>query len=225
MAERKMFRTKGLIAFFLLTLIFSSCTDNNFKLQKGDLLFQDLDCGELCNAIEKVTTGVDGKSFSHVAIVSKIDNDGKAYVIEAYDGVTETPLNDLLKRSLDKNGRPKVIVGRLLPEYQNIIPVAVSKAYKLVDKKYDKNFDLKNDSYYCSELIYELFKYDDKGSQFEFFPLNIMTFKDPQTEKTMDVWTKYFKELGIPIPEGKKGINPGAISRSKKINVVHNYAL
>jgi hypothetical protein len=211
---------RDLFVIFLITLLLG-CSQNSttFKLQKGDLLFQDLDCGELCDAIEKVTTGIDGKKFSHVAIISKIDNDGKAYVIEAYDGVTEIPINEFLKRSRDEKGRPKVVVGRLLPEYQYMIPVAVSKAYKLIGKKYDSGFDLKNDSYYCSELIYEIFKYDDKGRPVELFPLNAMTFKDPGTGKIMSVWSKYFKKLGMPVPEGQPGINPGAISVSPKVRV------
>jgi hypothetical protein len=207
----------------LLALLFISCGHNEFKLQKGDLLFQDLDCGAPCDAIEKVTTGVNGAKFSHVAIVSKIDPDGEAYVIEAYDGVEETPVSEFLKRSHDDKGNPKVVVERLLPEYQYLIPIAVGRAYKLLGKKYDPKFDLENDSYYCSELIYEIFKYDDKGRKIVLFPLNMMTFKEPGTGNIMDVWKKYFRELGIPAPEGKPGINPGAISRSPKIKVVHVY--
>ena len=205
----------------LLLLFFTSCTHNEFKLQKGDLLFQDLDCGKLCDAIEKVTTGINGAKFSHVAIVSKIDTDGKAYVIEAYDGVEETPVSEFLKRSHDDKGNPKA--ARLLPEYQYLVSVAVNRAHKLLGKKYDTKFAMNDDSYYCSELVYDIFKYDDKGKDIELFPLNIMTFKDPETGKTMDVWKKYFKELGIPVPEGKPGINPGAISRSPKIRMVHAY--
>lgn len=210
---------------FLFILIFSGCSNENFKLQKGDLLFQQLDCGELCDAIEKVTVGVDGKKFSHVAIVSKIDNDGKAYVIEAYDGVEETPVSEFIRRSHDAKGNPKVVVGRLLPEYQYMIPIAVSKAYKLIGEKYDTEFNLNNDSYYCSELIYDIFKYDDKGNKVELFPLNLMTFKDPKTGKIMPVWSTYFKKLGLPVPEGKLGINPGAISISPKLRAFYPTAL
>jgi len=205
-------------------LIFTSCGHHGFKLQKGDLLFQNLDCGELCDAIEKVTTGIDGKKFSHVAIVSKIDNDGKVYIIEAYDGVTETSLSEFLKRSYDDKGNPKVVVARLIPEYQYLIPVAVGRAYKLIGKKYDPKFDLNNDSYYCSELIYSIFNYKDEKHGEEVFPLNMMTFKDPRTGEIMTVWKEYFKKLGVPVPEGKSGINPGAISRSPKIKIVYNYA-
>lgn len=39
-------------------------------LHPGDLLFQDLDCGPLCDAIEAVTEGAGGRDFSHVGIVA-----------------------------------------------------------------------------------------------------------------------------------------------------------
>ncbi|MHC4724324.1 MAG: hypothetical protein ACYS9V_08765 [Planctomycetota bacterium] len=41
-----------------------------FEPKEGDLLFQDLDCGPLCDAIEKVTTGYQGSNFSHVGILA-----------------------------------------------------------------------------------------------------------------------------------------------------------
>ncbi len=202
---------------FFIVVVFIGCGNRDtVKLQQGDLVFQDLDCGELCDAIEMVTTGVYDKKFSHVAIVSKIDSDGKAYVIEAYDGVSEVQFSELLKR----NPKTKVVIGRLKQEYQYMVPIAVARAYKLLGKPYDSKFMLNNDSYYCSELIYEIFKYDDKGKVIELFPLNVMTFKDPKTGKTMDVWIKYFKELGVSVPEGESGINPGAISRSRLIQVI-----
>jgi hypothetical protein len=44
-----------------------------------------------------------------------------------------------------------------------------------------------------------------------------MTFKQPGTTQYFDAWVKYYEELKTAIPEGKKGINPGGISRSDKI--------
>ncbi len=55
--------------------------DNLETLQEGDLLFQNLNCGELCDAIEAVTEGVNGKDFSHCAMVVKINDSLK--VVEA----------------------------------------------------------------------------------------------------------------------------------------------
>ena len=70
------------IIFFSLVLIMSCKNLNNNELREGDLLFQNLNCGELCEAIEAVTTGVDGKDFSHCALVVKINDSLK--VIEAF---------------------------------------------------------------------------------------------------------------------------------------------
>jgi uncharacterized protein YijF (DUF1287 family) len=65
---------------------------DTFDLKPGDILFQDLDCGDTCDAIEAVTDGVNGSELSHIAVVSHVDDDkGKVYVIESVaNGVQET---------------------------------------------------------------------------------------------------------------------------------------
>ena len=50
-----------------------------------------------------------------------------------------------------------------------------------------------------------------------------MTFINPKTQKTMDVWRDYYQKLNIEVPEGKLGINPGIMSLSNKIDIVHIY--
>ena len=50
-----------------------------------------------------------------------------------------------------------------------------------------------------------------------------MTFIDPNTNETMSVWKDYYNKLDIEIPEGKSGINPGIMSISDKIEIVHIY--
>ena len=52
-----------------------------------------------------------------------------------------------------------------------------------------------------------------------------MTFVDPDTDQTFGIWTDYYKELKQDIPEGKPGLNPGGISRSEYINIVHYYGV
>jgi hypothetical protein len=52
-----------------------------------------------------------------------------------------------------------------------------------------------------------------------------MTFIDPDTHQTFPVWETYFADLGVPIPEGKPGINPGLMSRSNKLDIVHVYGV
>ena len=50
-----------------------------------------------------------------------------------------------------------------------------------------------------------------------------MTYK--VNGKTLPVWEEYFNKLNIPIPEHEPGINPGGISLSNKIRIIHDYSL
>jgi hypothetical protein len=215
------------ITLMLLIIVsISSCTVDKtitFQPKPGDLLFQDGVKNSFTNAIEKVTTGYNGANFSHIGIVAK-DNAGKLVVIEAKDKVQITPISKFLSRSLDKNESPKVIVGRLLPKYQYLIPQALAFAYKQVNKPYNNIFDLNNtNAYYCSQLVYESFKEANGGKPL--FKLYPMTFISPDTSKTSIVWKKYFKKLNSPVPEGEPGCNPGQISKSKKIKIIHAYGI
>ncbi len=195
--------------------------NRSFSLQPGDLLFQDIDSGPLCDAIEKVTTGYQGANFSHVGIVARGDG-GNFVVIEAVSrGVEATLLQAFLERSFDAQGRPKVAVGRLKRPYRQLIPAALEKAFALKGKPYDKAFVIDNDAYYCSELIYEIFLCANDNNRL--FVLQPMTFKDPDTGETVSAWEQYFSELGVAIPEGQPGINPGGISRSPVLTMVHRY--
>ncbi len=212
-----------LIFFFSIHILYSQGAKDVFKLQEGDLLFQNLDCGDFCNAVEKVTIGYKGARFSHVAIVAK-DSTGALVVIEAVSkGVSVITINNFLNKSRDKNNNPKVVVGRLKPAYRHLIPKAIKEAYKLLGHKYDDVFCITNDSYYCSELIYEIFKRANNGK--EVFTLVPMTFKDPDNKETFPIWANYFKDLNKPIPEGEPGNNPGGISLSNKISIIHAYGI
>tara|TARA_B100001142_G_C14316107_1_gene648544 strand:+ start:391 stop:1047 length:657 start_codon:yes stop_codon:yes gene_type:complete len=194
------------------------CTKNNtLKFQNGDLLFQDLDSSPLCDAIEKVTNSIDDLNFSHVGIITLINK--KEYVLEAFvNGVDTIPLKQFLKRSLNQDNEPKVIVGRLKEEFSSYIPKAIENGFELIGKEYDEEFKINNDKFYCSELIYEIFLNSNNNSLFELQP---MTYK--HDDKIIDIWVEYFNKLGIPVPESEPGINPGGISLSNKINIIHKF--
>ena len=185
----------------------------------GDLIFQDVDCGDFCNAIEKVTTSIDGKTFSHVGVVYV--DDQTPYVFEACGlGVLRTPLNEFTQKSLNAKGQPKIYIGRVKEQYSYTILSAISVCMELQGRMYDDAFDISNDQYYCSELVY--FAFADSTGQ-PLFELSPMTFIDPATKKTFPVWVSYFRELGLEIPEGESGLNPGSISRSDKIEIVYRF--
>ena len=122
-----------------------SCIDRsiqeNFQLQKGDFLFQDLDSSPLCDAIELVTPGYKGANFSHIGMVVELGDpycmnpdynyNDHVRILEAFPTRVRTiRVDSFLNRSLDNNGNPKVIVGRLKDEYKNTIPKAIEFANK-----------------------------------------------------------------------------------------------
>ena len=196
---------------------------SGFQLKPGDILFQDSDCGPFCDAIEKVTEGIDGAKFSHVGLVIP-DNENKMIVIEAITkGVVETPLDSFFSRSYDANNNSKVLVGRLKEEHQQLISDAIKFSRNKLGLAYDDVFDISNNKYYCSELIYDAFKYANNDRPI--FQLQPMTYKDPETNDTFPIWEDYFKNLHIPIPEGEPGLNPGGMSRSDYIDIVHVYGI
>lgn len=216
-----------LLAMLFLSIAIAGCATPNqtteaaFALQPGDLLFQDLDAGPLCDAIETVTQGVEGAKFSHVGMVSRVDAMG-ATVIEAVGaGVKETPIAEFLERSASKDGTSRVLVGRIDGHVRELIPSAIDVSRSFLGRPYDTVFAMDDSAFYCSELLYESFRVANRGEAiFTLFP---MTFIDPATGATFPAWTSYYADLGAPIPEGEPGLNPGGMSRAPFVRIVHAY--
>jgi len=203
------------ILFFLIPF-FISCTKQAFQV--GDIFFQDLDCGPPCEAIEAVTSGYQGAQLSHCAIITYVGSSEYDTILTEAIGeeVTETTLSDFLNRN------NKVFVGRLREEYQYMIPDAIAHIQNnLTGKPYDYIFDITDDTYYCSEIIYEGLKVADDTQ--DLFALNPMTFNEPGTNTPFIHWVDYYEDLGHAIPEGELGLNPGGMSQSDAIDIVYVY--
>jgi hypothetical protein len=209
---------KKIIAILLL-FVFTSCATKKQEniLLEGDLLFQDLNCGGLCDAIETVTQGIDGKKFSHCAMVVKQNDTLK--IVEAIGGnVQISTLHHFFARSADTIIIKNITIARTTAMDKVGIAKASSFAVQQVGQPYDDEFIMNNGKWYCSELLYEAFKV--ANNQQEFFSLAPMTFKDPATKNYFPAWIDYYKALQKPIPEGQLGLNPGSISRSDKLTIL-----
>jgi len=194
----------------MLLLIAGKFSYSQHTLKQGDLLFQNLDCGPLCDAIEQVTHGKDSLKFSHIGLVY-IKQDS-VYIIEAIGkAVVLTPYQKFKSRT--KNS---LYLGRVKQAYAYLIDSAITFAISQLGIPYDEPFLYNNQKYYCSELIYDAFKSSNQNKPF--FELEPMTFKTPNSNSYFKAWVDYYKKLNIEIPEGKPGINPAGISRSSKIN-------
>ena len=186
-------------------------------LRPGDLIFQDLDCGPLCDAIEKVTEGAGGKDFSHLGMVLR-SGDTLAIVEAIGSAVQLTGIQRFVQRSKTTDGRPKVVVARLKPRWHALVDSATVAAGNMVGIPYDESFLPDNGRLYCSEMVALAFQSANKGKPF--FQQLPMTFKDPDTEQFFPVWMDYYKQLKMDIPEGRPGCNPGGLSHDDKLEII-----
>lgn len=178
-------------------------------LEPGDLLFQDLDCGPLCNAIEAVTDGAHGKDFSHVGIAAELP-DGLRIVEAIGNDVHVTTEEEFFARS------ENVFVGRL--NDGKMAHKAASEAEHFIGVPYDDAFLPGAEKLYCSELVALAYERANNGAPV--FATPNMTFKDPTTNTFFPAWVTYYAELGMEIPEGKPGCNPGQLSREPSVTIV-----
>jgi len=200
------------VCLLMLSAVHAQGQDYTDQLREGDLLFQDLDCGPMCDAIEQVTTSYKDYHFSHIGMVH-MRNDS-VFVIEAIGTKVQlTPFSVFAART-----QKAMPIGRVKPLFRYLVSGAVAFALSKLDTPYDDAFLYDNGKYYCSELIYDAFKSANHGR--DFFVLEPMTFKKPGTVSFYPVWINYYQKLGIPIPEGAPGINPGGISRSEKLDIL-----
>ena len=206
------------IPVFLFLICACTTSDEDFRLQNGDLLFQVGENTELDEAIAGVTTGESHIRYTHIGIVF-LEND-TVYVIEATPpAVCITKLDSFLLRSAKLAGKPVVAVGRLKKEYREAIPQAIVRAKTLLGKPYDYVYSPDNNAYYCSELVACSFL--DRQSRPVFEPVS-MNFRDADGNLPT-YWIEHFEKYDAVIPENRPGSNPGDLSRSDKIKIVYRY--
>lgn len=198
--------------FITAALLFANIVlAQKIELKTGDLIFQSMNCGELCEAINQVTEGYKGIDFNHMGMVI-IENDS-VFVLEASGNCVKLTPYQTFTSYTDL----PMYVGRLKKRYEKLIPEAVSFGMNQLGLPYDNEYLYDNGKYYCSELIYDCFKAANKEPFFILYP---MTFKSPNSKEFFSVWEEYYNNLNIKVPEGELGCNPGGISTSKKIKIL-----
>ncbi|BBD45467.1 Hypothetical protein (Precursor) [Petrimonas sp. IBARAKI] len=212
----------SLLSWSVIIILQACNTTHNYdELKEGDLLFiVGKNKSEQTSAIKRSTSQKDEVPYSHVGIVKFDKKD--VYVIEATpsDGIIQTLLYEFIQKAEKRKGRPLIAVGRVKPEFQYIVPLAVENAGDLLGRPYDYAYEEGNDAYYCSELV--RFSYLDSLRN-PIFPAVSMTFKNKETGETEAYWEKHFAGLQLEIPEGKSGTNPVDMSKSPIIDIVHKY--
>lgn len=184
-------------------------------LRQGDIVFIEVQSSDVERAIASVTYGIEGYNFTHVGIA--VEGESGLTILEAVPPrVAETLAADFFAPT---EGSVKCwAIGRLKSQFRELIVDAICEGRKLIGSEYDHAYTLGDDKYYCSEFIYEILKKANGGE--DVFELNVMTFVSPTTGTILPEWIEYYKKLGVAIPEGELGINPGAMSRSDVIDII-----
>ncbi len=131
----------ALFAIFLGRGVYYIVRNATYKPQQGDVIFHVSKSSQ--SAAIKLGTW---SRYSHCGII--IMKNGKPFVLEAENGVELTPMSKWLKR-----GRmwDHYRVMRLKDEQKLSLPYSLGG-------KYDRAFRFNNGRYYCSELVWELYK-------------------------------------------------------------------
>ena len=118
------------------------------KLKEGDVIFHASD-SQQAQKLRQATAS----PITHCGII--IEKGGKLYVLEAEGTVQLTPIQTFIDRGIGKTycvRRPKSeLKGRV--KYKGYLGIP-----------YDMAFKFKNKKYYCSELVYDIYK-DQFGIQ------------------------------------------------------------
>jgi hypothetical protein len=200
---------------FSLLLVFSLQLfdyDTTKEIKNGDLVFVHQSCGPMCDAIIDVTK-YKYVPYSHVGIIHINNQD--TLVLEANsNGVVATNWKDFI-------GKYNFVdIGRSVLINEEMSVKAITFIYTQMGKPYDYYFMPDNDRYYCSELIYDAFKYANNNQPI--FMLNPMSFKDIKSGNVNDAWKNHFQKMGVEIPEGVLGCNPGEMSMENHM-IIYRY--
>jgi hypothetical protein len=201
---------------FLLSAFCFLLTSCAHKLHTGDLIFVSSKSSDFEKSIAEVTkTDEDTLNFTHTGMINVTDSG--VFVIEAVPekGVIYSSFQEF--KTENKNSI--LYVGALPSEYKKYTAAAIDRACSHIGKGYDYAFDLENDLYYCSELVYDAYAHASGNPRF--FETPNMTFKKENSDDFLPYWMTYFEKQNIPIPEGKPGINPNGLSRSDKLSITN----
>lgn len=201
---------RKLIPGLLMLLLSTAAVARKSGLQPGDILFQYIPCGPMCEAIAATTPCAREHPFNHCGVV--VRQGDSMLVLEAIGrNVHTTPLSGFLQRDTSS----MVYAGRLKDAARGEIDANLERAQALLGRPYDRIYLPGDTAVYCSELVYE--SYYRNGRRL--FHTEPMSFRN--TAGTTDPgWTDYYQEMGRAIPEGLPGTNPCAISRDPAITLL-----
>lgn len=164
-----------------------------------------------------INTTTSSTGYSHVGLIHKNDYDSFNILHSSpKTGVISEPLEWYLKNLSSNQYIDIYEFINLSNEDKND---AIKMGLSFIGKPYNHSFYSQDDGFYCSELIYEIFK---KHDIFESIPMN---FDNPDTGEVHKYWEEYFLKLNKKVPHQEQGSNPNDMSFSPHINKIETVYL
>ena len=183
-----------ILAIFFGRGIYYLVCNATYEPQDGDIIFHVSESSQ-STAIKLGTLS----RYSHCGVI--VIENNRPYVIEAENGVERTPLKSWVRRG-------KMFHHYRIMRLKEQQPISVS--YTL-GGKYDRYFQFNNGMYYCSELVWDIYKKNaiklcEPKSLGEYYFLNI-----PEIQK-------HIKNRGLTLEQ--KVVPPSDLVKSNKLRIV-----
>ena len=194
-----------LLIFVFISLTISSCGQESTVPQDGDIVFH-----ESTSRQSPIIKLAQHSKWTHCGIVSHIGD--KAYVYEAVDPVSYTPLKDWVAR-----GKDGVYCAKRLksPLSASTIEKMKTVGAKYKGKHYDTLFQWSDNRMYCSELIWKIY-FEGAGievckpNHFSDYSISL-----PRVKKLIK------ERYGDKFDPSEQIVSPQAIFKSKLLKEVH----
>ena len=188
----------GLVITSLSTLTILYGFREDAPLRSGDVIFQT-SMSPQCHAVRLATHS----QFSHCGMIWKVGNED--YVLEAVQPVRITPLDQWILHGEGK----KYVVRRLKNADKLLTPQVLQKmeaeGKKMLGKSYDAYFEWSDESIYCSELIWKIYK---RAAGVEVGKLQKMKEFDLSSEPVKEIIRERY---GDNLPVNETVISPQSI--------------
>lgn len=182
--------------------LFTSVTAQDLELQSGDVVFVSNTGSDLSKAIDEVTGG---QSYTHMGVVEVVGSERWVIHSDFGTGVVRELLGGF------QTTQGSVHAYRVSNLDISDVKVILEQAHALIGEPYNSTYIMEDTGYYCSEFVYDVFREADV------FKLNPMTFVNPATGATDSTWISHYRDLGIPVPEGKPGCNPNGMATNARL--------
>lgn len=172
-----------MIYLILCILLLTGCSNSEYRVKEGDVVFQTSQSTQ-SPLISKATNS----PITHCGIVI-IKND-TPYVLETSKVIKLTPLNDFINKGKNK----KIWIKRVTEDSIKI------NYEQYLGIPYDLSFSECNDKFYCSELVYHIYKTQFNIELCEYKPIssfNISNFLPLMLDRNIDINSKVITPVDL----------------------------